>query len=222
MRVNRTNVKIKKLTPDNSLILKELFPESRAPGLETRWQVMAAFLRLLVTKGFENITFEELARTTRLSKAHVYHFFKSSDELLLCCVDFIARGGQATSARQVAGASDPFARVLAVSDAAFDWYSDHPGFLSVLILAIYKSAFDRRYQQILERIRSHGIAHIESLLPAGLTATPGGRSALATQIQTTIIGQLLVANSMGREGYQGFRLSCRDQVRKLLASESQK
>lgn len=125
-------------------------------GLNTREQILALALELMMTQGFEKTTIGQLAEGLGVSKAALYYHFNAKDDLLTALVDpYMDRlerliSEAPRSAHSISGRKELFG-------AYFDLLVEHQTLLSFLardVSALHHPAVESRLQELLSALQS--------------------------------------------------------------------
>lgn len=135
-----------------------------ADKARSRTLILDAAARLFAERGFESVTFGDIARAAGISRPLIYFHFKDRDELFL---ETVLRSHQQLHARFVAAVArqtDAIAQAEAIGRAYQQYFQeDRGGF--VLMSCFEAAAASRRFEgPQAEQIRFHGHAMIELIV----------------------------------------------------------
>jgi len=65
--------------------------------LDTRTSILKVALILFLEKGYKNVSYQDLIKSTGLSKGAIYHYFASKEELLVAVFDLFSESSGQTS-----------------------------------------------------------------------------------------------------------------------------
>ncbi|MGZ6441137.1 MAG: TetR/AcrR family transcriptional regulator [Pseudobdellovibrionaceae bacterium] len=145
-------------------IFFELFPSQPSKGDLKRFEIIRMALACFAKDGFEGGTFESIAKKLKTRRSHIVYYFADKDELFTAVIHFIIAHVQKMTVEYISKAQTPLERIMAMSDAAFDWSSQNPQQARVLLLFYYSAATESKYRKIHSQIREAGYARIDALL----------------------------------------------------------
>ena len=102
----------------------------RAPGAragDRRQEIVRAGARVFLRRGYVNATMEEVARELSLTKAAIYHYFRSKEALMDAIIEASLERVEADLAEAVAGAGEPARRLRRALERFIDHVLDDEG-----------------------------------------------------------------------------------------------
>lgn len=102
----------------------------RAPGSragDRRQEIVRAGARVFLRRGYLNATMEEVARELSLTKAAIYHYFRSKEALMDAIIEASLERVEVDLAEAVAGAGDPGDRLRRALEVCIGHVLDDEG-----------------------------------------------------------------------------------------------
>lgn len=181
-------------------IMMELFEFRPRKGDVKKGEIIVAAIECLATIGFENTSFEAIAKKIGTRRAHVNYYFPNKEKIFISAIKYIAATYQSISLECLENAKSKDQLLEKYIEGPFLWAKRHPHQLSVMFLLYYLSTFKKEYLELNNQIRKGGIERIAYLLkqekPRLQKATV---EAKAKAIQNILSGCLLdVSTTKGR------------------------
>jgi AcrR family transcriptional regulator len=105
---------------------------------EKRTQILDAAQQLIYTKGYEQLTIQDLLDQLRISKGAFYHYFASKQDLLEAIVERLGAEGELLFAGIIRSPElPPLARLQQFFDASGRWKTERKEFLLALLRVWY-------------------------------------------------------------------------------------
>jgi len=178
-----------------------------------RDEILVAAARVFLRRGYETATVEEVAREVSLTKAAIYHYFRSKEALLDAILDASLAAVEAAIAEEVRGPGPAVERLRAAMERCVDLVLDDEGTRVLLgnldqvtnVASPETARRARRIRTLLERVLEAGQA--EGVFATGDVAVtvfaligavnwlstwyhPGGPRT-PTQVRDVLVDQLL-------------------------------
>lgn len=147
-------------------------------------EILTAFQRLIYTKGYEDVSIQDILDAAKISKGALYHYFESKQAMLEMIMETMLEAGEVIIApiaqQEAMAATDKLSRVFI--DAG-KWKVDHGKEVFAVFSAWYapgndmlryrmRSAGIQRYQPYFESIIAEGIQQgVFTVTDASITAT---------------------------------------------------
>jgi len=179
-------------------IYKFLFDPAASKGEQRRYQIIQAGTEHIAKSGYVGGLFEQISKKLNIRRSHVSYYFEDRDSLFTEIIKYIIGTAQYITVEKVKAASSPEERILAMSDAAFDWSEKYPEQSKVLLFFFYLSSTDTRFQSMNSAIRNAGFERIRTLLKSHhekSNLVPSEIDHMAKAIQMTITSCVLEAMS---------------------------
>ncbi len=181
-------------------IMIDLFEFRPRKGDIKKAEIINATIECLATIGFENTSFEAIAKKVGTRRAHVNYYFPNKDDIFLSAIKYIAATYQSISLENLEKAKDSKDLLNLYIEGPFIWAKKNPYQLSVMFLLYYLSTFKKDYLELNHQIRKGGAERITYLL--GQMNPRTKKSTLQTKaksIQNILSGCLLdVATTKGK------------------------
>jgi AcrR family transcriptional regulator len=99
---------------------------------DTRQRIVDAAAQLFAVQRFHEVRMEDLAAVAEVAKGTIYRYFHDKEDLYRCLIATAAEQILQEVDRRAAEVQAPYARLLAILQAAFDFFEAHP-YLSDLL-----------------------------------------------------------------------------------------
>lgn len=100
--------------------------------VRTRQQILDAATQEFSTKGLEGARTNEIARRANVSKRMLYHYFLSKDGLFQAVLEQTYADIRGAEDELELTSLDPIEAMAELVAFSFDWFVDHPEFISIL------------------------------------------------------------------------------------------
>lgn len=138
----------------------ELFDFRARKGDLKKIEIIQAAIEVLADQGLENTTYESLALKINSRRAHVAYHFNDKKTIFLAAVKYILGDFQQSVLDSLERAYEekkgPVHVLQSYVDGVFDWASQNPSQLSVMLLLYYQCTLDPDYIELHEKIRKSG------------------------------------------------------------------
>lgn len=106
-------------------------PRTRNPE-RTKKQILDAATTEFTNKGIEGARIDEIARAAGVNKRMLYHYFGSKDGLFQSVLEKIYQDIRAAEENLDLVDRDPMEAMAELCTFSFDWFVEHPEFISIL------------------------------------------------------------------------------------------
>lgn len=186
-------------------------------------RILEATISLIADTGIESVTFENIGKKLKTTKANIKYHFGDKDHLIFTAIQAVTINAQAMTAAQVEKAESTEDKLQAIIDAAYDWVQRYPEHLRAWILFIYYAQMHEPYAKYFAETRSVGQSRMALLLRA--LHHSGDKNAdymaLAENIQNILYGQILGLTGRMKELKQN-KAAANTMISMLLQSEGLK
>lgn len=117
----------------------------------------------LAERGFENLSFESIGARTKTRKSHVNYYFKSKEDILRRCFEYMAGTAQNLVVERISS-SVGAARLKAYIEANFEWIRLYPDQATLFMLFYSRAAYLEEYSNLNKTFRTASLLRIEALL----------------------------------------------------------
>lgn len=156
-------------------------------------RIIDATIQLIAEDGIEAVTFENIGQILKTTKANIKYHFGNKDDLIFTAARLVVANAQAMTAAAVERVSTPEDKLMAIIEAAFDWYQRFPKHVRVWALFIYYSHIRADYAKFFHEVRTVGQSRMQLLLralPREEGKIPSYEKA-AADIQNTLYGKVI-------------------------------
>lgn len=188
-------------------------------------QIKNTAAHLFQKKGFENTTIDEIAQLCELSKASIYLYFKSKDDLFYTIIENVINEFSQHIGRMANNTREPADKTLGkIFNEAFKLYDKNPDAYQILwknnINVLPANKLLR-----LENILRSNIAHLEKVLQTGIAQ--GVFKDVETRVTSLILwglymGIYLQQSKRMESGRSDYRKSTLDKAVRLILGGLQK
>jgi len=133
----------------------------------TRTRILEEAARLFTEKGYEAASVQDLAQALGLSKAALYHHFRSKEEVLYE-ISLQALEGLLREGEKALGVEDPRRALLAFMEAHARYLEENYAFFAAMLQGLQSLSPDRRERTVALRDRHE--AHLRAILSRGIEA----------------------------------------------------
>jgi AcrR family transcriptional regulator len=175
-------------------IAEELFPSSLQKGQRRKIEIVQAAIRHYARSGIEGATFERIARTCKIGRTLVLHYFKDREELFTFSMKFVRGTLHRMITERVAREANARAKLQAYVQANFAWGLEHPDHCKAWLLFFYRSATGKAHRQTHAELVDIGHERITALIELGVAEGVfrcPGPSLTAKMVQVLITGALV-------------------------------
>jgi len=198
-------------------VMMNLFEFRPRKGDLKKAEIINATIECLATIGFENTSFEAIAKKIGTRRAHVNYYFPNKDEIFLSAIKYIAATYQSISLKNLEKAMNSKELLNLYIEGPFIWAKKHPNQLSVMFLLYYLSTFKKEYLELNHQIRKGGVTRITYLLgqmnPRTKTSTLHDK---AKSIQNILSGCLLDVATTKSKSLQSAEKEAKILINRLL------
>jgi len=187
--------KPRQLTSEVQAVYSGLF--ARFPSRSERRviQILEAAIRNYVKIGIENTTYDSIARTCKVSRPLVQHYFKDHGELFEMVTKYVRSIFQQVVVEEMRREKSPRRQLEAYLGAIFVWKRKYPLHVKVWNLVYYYAAINKGVRKIHTALVNMGQARVVAVLELGVAQgefPSGDLRKRAKQILTLLLGAIAV------------------------------
>ena len=176
------------------------------PGtVSSRDKILDVAEALFARRGLTGVGLREVAARSGLGKSSLFHHFRSKSELYLAVLQRVFERLDEALAPSVAASGDPFARLVAATDALIDALAEHPTTARLLLRGLFEDdehpSEAQAALQSAERSVDRLVARLDGLIREGI-ASGAFRSASPGHVLQTLIGATVYHFASGEFGEQ--------------------
>lgn len=179
-------------------VYSELFTLIPSRAQRRMIQIIEGAIKNYISLGVENTTYESIAKTCKISRPLIQHYFKDKDEVFEMAVKFIRVNYQQYTIQAFRGKNTPMEKLEAYVDSAIDWVKAFPAHQRVWNLFYYYCGVSSRMRDLNSSLVSIGHDRITALLQEGATEgifATDNLTGRAKQIQVLITGSIVTATT---------------------------
>jgi AcrR family transcriptional regulator len=136
----------------------------------TRAVILAAATAEITAKGLGGARVDEIAERAAVNKRMIYHYFGDKDGLYLAVLEAAYQAIRSEEIKLDLGKRDPIEGMRELVQFTWNYYRDHPEFLSLLATEnLHRAAYLKRSKKIRE-LHSPLVGMIDDLLQRGARA----------------------------------------------------
>lgn len=135
--------------------------------VRTRQQILDAATEEFATKGLEGARTNEIARRANVSKRMLYHYFLSKDGLFQAVLEQTYADIRGAEEELELTSLDPIEAMAELVAFSFDWFVDHPEFISILNEENLLGAVHAKSSESVQRLNMPLVDAISVLLERG-------------------------------------------------------
>lgn len=164
-------------------------------GERRKRQILEAAFEVLLHKGYDGTSMQDIAQAAKVKRTLVHHYFKTKDEIIDLLVIYVRTHYQnfvVTKMKEQNGAPDTLKTYI---EAALMWPIEFPKHIRLWLLFFYWCTFKEKYRIKNSEFVRIGFLRIEALLEEGISAKLFSFSEpaklVAKQIQIAITGGVI-------------------------------
>jgi AcrR family transcriptional regulator len=127
-------------------------------------KIIESAIDLLATAGLENFSFEKIGAKAKIRKSNVSYHFRSKEEILRRCFEYMAGTGQTTVVEHLSKAAPGSARLTAYIEGNLEWARLYPDQVALLTTFHSKASALKEYQELNADFRLASSTRLEALL----------------------------------------------------------
>jgi len=161
-------------------------------------QIIEGAIKNYISLGVENTTYESIAKTCKISRPLIQHYFKDKDEVFEMAVKYIRLNYQQYTIQAFKDKHEPMERLVAYIESAISWLKDFPSHQRVWNLFYYYCGVDPKMRALNTELVTMGHERITALLQQGADAgvfAPDNLVGRAKQIQVLLTGTIVTATT---------------------------
>ncbi len=206
--------------PNNITELPFISKELRK-GDKKKLEIVFAAIECISTIGYENITYEALAKKLDTRRAHIAYYFKNKEDIFKACIQFINHTKKEILDEHLAEVNPSHSSndyILKYVESPFIWGEKYPNYLSTMVLFYYLCTFNKKYFEVNTQIKESGQRKIISILKEKLDYKSSDSEIIffAKNIQSLISGAMIDAIASGNISLAEAREQTKNQVKKML------
>lgn len=176
-------------------ILSELFPFAPTRAQRTVFNIVEGAIKSYGTHGIEGATYDRIAKSAKVSRALVQHYFKDRENLFELAVKVIRLRFQELVVKAMSEHTSPEKQLKAYLESNLTWAETLPLHTHVWILFYFNCAIEKKWKLLNTELSKIGQQRLEALIRAG-NQTGAFKckkpAEAAKQIQILLTGALIV------------------------------
>lgn len=175
-------------------VLKSLPQLSFSKATQRQVQIIEAAIFCYANYGFDETTYEKIAKQAKLSRPLLFHYFEDRDEIFESSIKYVRAlyHQQIIEALQSAGSGK--ARFENYLRAAFDMSRERPEHIKFWFIVYHSAATNPKYKKINSEMVAYGVDRIEHLI-RGIEGNEKLSTSIAAQrarvVQALITGAIV-------------------------------
>jgi len=142
----------------------DLFDRQPTKQEERKVKIMEASLELFARHGFENVSFDDIAKKCKVTRPLVNHYFDNKDELFELVVTFIRISYQKFVLAKMAQTRTTEAALKAYIRGAVTWVRESPDHARIWFIYFYKCAYNEKFRDRSADFVNLGYQRIQTML----------------------------------------------------------
>ncbi len=165
-------------------------------GQNRQVQIIEAAIKNFASVGIENTTPAKIAKTCKISRPLVLHYFKDVESIFFVAIKLIRAEFQQLAIEAIEKHKTPTDQLKAYAHSTLDWVEQKPDHVKVWLLFFYYCGLRREYKALNTELVNMGHDRIAALLELGLASKEfkfKDSQITAKAIQNVITGAVLCA-----------------------------
>lgn len=167
---------------------KAFFQDKLGMAEHREFQILLAAISIMEKSGFSALTFGDLAKKCRISRALVHHYFADKSDLGGRLLQFCTSHLTFYVSSKLVSISEPLLLLEIYCRATLDWAHEYRGMATGLFLFLQVSSQDRALRGKNDELSAVGRQRIQNLLAALPGIEPRGSDEKAQVIQMLLAG----------------------------------
>lgn len=136
-------------------------------GEITKRRIVEGAIDLFYSKGFENVTFEQIAKKAKLTQPALYMYFESKLHLLATCGAISAELGLNYIEEKIDPMAPPNVQFRRYVEANFEWFSANKARAYSLLSIYYFANSSKIINELRNKVESGGVSRISIFIQQG-------------------------------------------------------
>lgn len=136
-------------------------------GTPTRTRILQEAAKLFTEKGYEATSVQDIAQALGLSKAALYHHFRSKEEILYA-ISLLALEGLVAAGEKALNVEDPKEALCRFMEAHARYFAENRPFFVAMLQGIQSLSPEHRAETV--RLRDRHEANLRAILKRGMAA----------------------------------------------------
>ena len=174
-------------------IYSDLFPEPSKTEKRVI-QIVEAAIKNYATIGIDKTTYDRIAKTCKISRPLIQHYFKDKDAVFQMAIKYIRANYQQYVVDAMEGKTKAVDLLSAYVQSALAWQAEYPQHARTWLLFFYQCTLDKKLKTLNSSLTEMGHQRIQELLKLGESQGDfkiGDLPSQAKQIQTIINGAII-------------------------------
>lgn len=162
-----------------------------------KMEIIGAAIECLATIGFENTTYEAIAKKLGTRRAHIAYHFSDKNDIFKASIRFINATYLLHSKNLIEESQSGEEMLKNFIRAPFLWGEENPNQLAVMLLFYYLCSVNEEYRELHTQIRTSGVQRIHYILTTKINIKLDNHQSLnlAKHIQNLLSGAIIDAVS---------------------------
>lgn len=145
-------------------LLVQMFSTGLRKGDRKKAEIIQAAIHLIARDGLEGFSFDKLGQELKIAKSHVVYHFKSKDEILIRCIEYVTGTGQQIVVERLLKAPKGVERVHAWVYGNFEWIKKLPDHATVFLLLFVKAMREKLFNDLHHKVREASRQRVAAIL----------------------------------------------------------
>ncbi|WP_458370093.1 TetR family transcriptional regulator [Pseudomonas fluorescens] len=133
----------------------------------TRARILKAAIRVFSQDGFSGGRIEKISRLAKSNDRMIYYYFKSKEQLFIRVLESIYCSFNEAQGRQRFDLSDPVAALQQLIGFVWNYYIQHPEFISILNTENLHKASHSRKSPVLKALSGEALGNLAPIIESG-------------------------------------------------------
>lgn len=142
---------------------------SKEHGEKTKLEILEKSILLFAEKGFDRVSFQQIANHCNLSQSAVMHHFPNREELLENVIQRVLRRNRQTVDPEINKIVDIELKIRKLLKLNLKWVRKYPQDTQIFTLLYYYASRDPRFSKLYLEIRSFARSRYKNLISEGLS-----------------------------------------------------
>jgi len=182
----------------------------------TRHKIFEGAIECIAKNGFEQSSFTEIAKKTKVNRTLVTYYFGTKKKLIQELVKYAIRSGQIFTQQYLSKNSSSADLIEQYINATFQWYEDYPLHAYFLLLSFQRSYYDKDVQNIVAEMIEMARYRIQEMIKKYYPANPDLTALWADQLHSALLGFLLTNFAYFKKDTQEYKKQCVSLAKKIM------
>lgn len=180
----------------NSGIYELIKSDSLGKGEKKKHAIIMATINLVANEGFENCTFDRIAKEIQSTRPLLNHYFKTRESLFISCAQVVRLKRQEKVVTELKNATSNSELLLNYIKANFNWYDEDKNELKYYVQFLALSTSNEAYREKNQSNVEMGLARILQIVSAGMKSKDFKKNNYLSNLEIARSIQLLITGAL--------------------------